>query len=272
MSTRDPLERALDLLRDATCTSAPDPVLQMRLRRRHFELSRRTRPRVWPLFALTILSGAALAASSTDWLRRWWFHLVIDGVERTGVVEGDGVHSFEFESANGETSRVLVSREHGDDLGLRTRLDVQRESDQRVEHDVEERVTGRTRKALLPMSVLEGALSLHSFIDAAGDVHEFFALPDAEGGSRLFVQHGELEESSVEELARLPFDVLGDGARVEITEPPAGGLELRFEDGDGAEIRFSWSCGRSGATPGPAELETPDGRVRVRVDEFPREQ
>ncbi len=271
MRTSDPVERALELLRDATCASAPDPVLQMRLRRRCFELSRRTRSRGWPLFALAILSGAALAASHTDWLRRWWFHLVIDGVERTGVVEGDGEHAFEFESADGETSRVLVSREHDGDLGSRTRLDVRRTSDQRLEHDAEELVTGGTRRALLPTSVLEGALSLHSFTDAAGDDHELFALLDGEGGSRLFVQHGEFEQSSVEELARVPFDVLGDGASVEITEPPAGGLELSFENG-GAEIRFAWSCKRSAAPPGSAELETPDGRVRLRVEDFPLER
>ena len=167
---------------------------------------------------------------------------------------------------------MLVSREQDDEGGARTRLDVQRDGGERVEHDVEELVTGKSAKALLPASVLEGALSLHAFRDAAGDAHELFALRDTDGSSRLFVQHGELDEPSVEELARVPFDVLGDGARVEITEPPGGGLELGFEDGGGAEIRFAWTCARAAATPGTAELATPDGRVRVRVEELPRER
>jgi hypothetical protein len=266
VTPHDPVDRALALLRGEKHAELPDPALEQRLRRRAFELSRRRRFTFWPLLGIAVLSGAAVAASNLGRLRRWWFRIETFGIERSGVVEGDGERSFSYESAGGETGTVRLRREESTDGALRTELDVASEADDRVEQEHEEHVTGRRGGKLLPVSVLEGALSLHAATDANGEAHEIFALLDDQGGSRILVQHA---GASVEELARVPFDVLREGGEVEIVELPGGGLELGFDDGRGAEIRFAWSCAGARAEPGPSVLETPDGKVRVQVGDAP---
>lgn len=90
------------------------------------------------------------------------------------------------------------------------------------------------------------------------------------GGSRLLVLHEGPGALPVEEIARLPFDVLVAGTRAELTERADGGLAIAFDDGRGGAFEFVW---RGVSTNEPAsELETPDGKVRVRVesDDDPR--
>jgi hypothetical protein len=267
MNDRDPFERALELLRDSQGAELPVPALEARLRARAAVPRRRLLRRVALLLAAVLLAGTALSASgAVSWLRRWWYEVEIDGVRSTGVVD-EGGDRILFQTARGETGSIGIRRERLEGGRLRTRIDFHREGPRRVEHDVAESVEGDAPLEFLPASALDGATPLH-----VGAAIEIYAIPGTEGGTRLVARQALPDGPRLVEIARLPFDLWRDGATASVTERPDGGFDLAFESGNGAALELAWRPveGDPGARHGPTTLETPDGRVKVRVESDPQ--
>ena len=262
MTRPDPVEAAFALLRTELAAPEPDAALEAQLRARfRSRPARRIRPLPF-ILAGTLLSGAAFAASGgVDWVKSWWYAVEVEGASVSGVVIDDGERIIPFETAEGDVGSVRMRRDRLEDGTLRTRIDIDRSAPGRVEHEESEDVFGARAPERFPISVLDHAAPLYS-----GACGELFGLSDGAGGSRLLV----LDESGadrlpVAEIARFPFDVLATGSQAEFTERPDGGLAIAFDDGRGGALEFVWQ-GVSDGARGVSELETPDGKVRVRVE------
>ena len=134
----------------------------------------------------------------------------------------------------------------------------------RIEHEQSEDVFEATSPERLPISALDHAAPLY-----AGACGELFVASDGTGGSRiLMLGAGDAGASGlpVEEIARLPFDLLSAGTQAEFTEHEDGSLSIAFDNGRGGAIEFLWPGAISAGERGVSELETPDGKVRVRVE------
>lgn len=265
MNAHDPVDRAFELLRDAQGSELPDPALEARLRARAAEPRRRS-PRIAAVaIALLALSGVAFTAGGgLRALGRWWYEIVLDGASSSETVEGNGERTTLFQDQYGYGGSVRIRRDHDETGRLRTRIDVHRESAGRVEHDRAENVFGARSSESLPESMLQGATAIHS-----GSEVEVYAIPGEPDGTRILVRG-----SRIEEIARLPFSLWQNGAGATIVETEGGGLELAFESGDGSAIELAWRPPGARGDPAsrPATLETPDGRVKVRVENEPHER
>ena len=271
MKSIDPVERAFDLIRDDVSATAPQPELEARLRRRHAELGSSRGPRrLWLAAAITLaLTGGVFAASGgIEWVRSWWYSISVDGQVRSGTIDGDGDRTYEFTADDGEQATVRVQREHSDE-GDATRIAIDRSSPLREER---ERYEDETKVAVTAperfgLSEIEGHEPIYSGLQEGGARHaqRKLLLPDGWKSSRIVAhRHGD-GDRPVSLISRVPFDLLAEGVVGEITERADGGLKLSFNDGRGAQFELMWG-GRIVFEPRPVELQTLDGRVRVRVE------
>lgn len=263
----DPVDVALARLRAHDELPDPDPRLEARL---VASFGRRRRRLARPLtyfVAATGLSGAALAASGADWLRSWWYEVRVGDEVARGVVAQDGERVIPFETDGGETGTVRIRRDTnagGDD---RTRIEIDRRGP--ASHDVElaEHVDG-DRAARLPRTAVDGATSLFEGADVAGRAFELFAVATPDGTTRLLVLREDGSSHPVVETARIPCDVPTLLRRAEIRPRAEGGCVVAFDD-DGAAFELVW-LGADETNTGVSELATPDGEIRVRVEDAGR--
>lgn len=264
-TTIDPVDQALELLREDGRAELPDPRLEQRLRQAHGR-NRSRRPFGLVAAAVVILSlfGATYAAGGLEGLRNWWYRIVIDGNEVTGEVDGDGVRRFEHVTADGARVQVEVADRFDAEGTRRTGIRVHQQAPGRVEEDVAEFQSGGPEEDRLPAQVLRGREPVHTWSTADGSQRALFLLPGERGDETLILMYQPDSEDPlpVRRLGRVRRGLEQiEHARIEVT--PDGGATLSLDDGRGWEHVLKLVIHQ--ATSPDKELVTPDGRVRVEV-------
>ena len=268
MKSIDPVDRAFELLREESAAELPSPELEATLRARHAERRLRGGGRlVWRAAAvlLVLASGVFAASGGVEWLWSWWFSIEVEGQHESGTVGGDGEREFTFATEDGGTATVRVARERLDG-GEATRIAVDREGPGRLEHErVEDRVqVAPAMRERFAETEIEGSTPIYSGIDQHGTRVDIHVLADGWTSSRVVVhRHGDGDEP-IELISRVPFVLLRDGMHAEVTERADGGLRMSFSDGRGAQFDLMWGV-PARLERRPTELQTPDGKIRVRV-------
>ena len=260
----DPIRRLLAQIDPAPCAELPDPRLEARLRACHARRPRGARRTAWALAAVAALGGAGYAAASGwSWLRRWWFTVEVDGSRATGSVDGAGERRFAYRTGDGGTALVTVSRERAGEHAVRTRMSIDRTGPGFSERQRNEEVVGDLPRRRWPLAELGDTPAFYSGAD-----YSWYVQPLADGGSRLLLRrHGD-DPLPVEELARVPFQLLTAGAEVRLEERADGTWRFSFATAEGAVCEFEWADAAAAAPP-VTELHSADGRVRVQIDDAP---
>ena len=264
------VDRALQSLAAQDSLELPDPRLAQRLQRAaRLGQDRGWRPRLHSIVAgcalLLGLTGVAIGATvGLDGLKAWWYHIVIDGEERSGTMEDDGTQHVEYTSPDGVRVTVKVEHQALPGLGSRTSVAVREESADGVEEEEFESVLGEdtAQEERFARQVLEQAQALHTWTAADGTRNSLWldSDPDADGSRLLLEELDSQRERPVRLVLRTARRITG-GGMVQIEELPGGVLEVEIDDGHGWAIAVVL-----GGVPAPEqEFTTPSGRVRVNV-------
>ncbi len=266
MNQRDDLvERALGALARREGLEPPDAGLEALLRERHAKRRGGLRRFVLPGLVVASLSGAAYAGG-WQLVRRWWFSIEVDGTVTQGTHDGDGERVFHLEPEGGGEATVRVSREGLESGGERTRIELDRAQPGRSDREVAENVVGAAPRESLAADRIEGRPPLFRF-DAERGPCAVYLLDEAE--PRLVLHRERATPGTVVVLDTLPIDALDDATRFEFEFAPERGLELTLVLADGIERAFAWTIDAAPVRPAGAELQTDDGRIRVRVQNDP---
>ncbi|MBN2564040.1 MAG: hypothetical protein JXQ75_24260 [Phycisphaerae bacterium] len=289
---QDPVDQAIKSLRSQAWPGESHNIeLEERLMREsqsNCSVSRLGRHRVLAAALAVLVLGSVgfAAAGGVDMVKNWLLRVEINGQVTEVQLDENGEKTFTINTDDGGTATVDIKKAVSPDEGEMTRVRITKTNDlagdeRRAEWVTKVRVGDEQQigidpeKPDLTLADLGGAQPIKKWAGEDGLVSELYILPDEQGqGSRvLIVTTNEDGEAHVRLVATTPRPLLLDGFEPDVQVNDDGLVTITLENGQGQVQVIKARAKRPGpgdAIPDGLKLETPDGEIKVRVQEADR--